>query len=48
MGATKSPLNLVAERAADLMLLWLEPIAMVIFDNRYGTRARQIYWHGVQ
>jgi hypothetical protein len=24
------------------------PVAMVIFDDKQGTRSRRIYWHGVQ
>jgi hypothetical protein len=29
-------------------MMLARPVAMVIFDDKQGTRSRRIYWHGVQ
>jgi hypothetical protein len=29
-------------------MMLARPVAMVIFDDKQGTRSRRTYWHGVQ
>jgi hypothetical protein len=29
-------------------MMLARPVAMVIFDDKQGTRSRRIYWYGVQ